>query len=165
MGLFTGTGATKAGAGGGTKLGVGDFLCEVEKTLEKQTENYGPAFIAEFVVVESNSAADPVGAKRSWFQPMTKRTIALSEVKKFALACFGYCPGRDDERIAKEIDPGIDAYLEEATTTNQLKMKGFRFRATVRIKPPKEGSKHTAGFPNARFSAVSNDPPPVPAAA
>ena len=88
---------------------------EVVRTVLKQTRASGIAFIVELRVVETNMPEDhPVGSKGTWFQKMSDASVALPSIKAWAAACGGYHAHEKDE-IEKEVEPELEAMLENAT--------------------------------------------------
>lgn len=89
-------------------------VCEVVKTLVKQTRAAGPAFIVELRIVESNLDRHPVGSKVSWFQKLTDKAVAFPSVAEWAAATAGLDP-TDREMVKQEIMPELRELMEHAT--------------------------------------------------
>lgn len=166
--LFDGIETTKVGNKGGTPLSEGEFLLKITDVQYLKTQLRGDAFIVEYEVVESTSAKDPVGSKRSWYQSMAKRPIALEKIKEFMLAMLGYEPKRDEARIVVEVDPNLKSWTNAACENKALNDQ--KVRATVRKKAPSvqaklqaqaAGKAEPTGFDNVRFSPLLPSAPPV----
>lgn len=181
--LFDGIDTIVPGNQGNGKLTEGEYLVRVEDVIHTTTENKGDAFIVEYTVLEtSDPAKHPIGVKRSWYQPMLHKKIAMEEIVKFMYAALGYDAKRDAERIAKEVTPNIKAWTNAAcrkpakdpSTGADIPGKVMNglvsMRVSVRKKPPSEkkklqaaaiGAPPPAPFDNPYFSPASPNPPPV----
>jgi hypothetical protein len=113
MGLFAGVDKAKMT----TKLPPltqGKYRLKIEKCqMIKVFKTGGNAFISEFEVVKSDTAAHPVGSKRSWYQKMEPSEIALGSLKQFAASFLGVDP-RDPTKVDAEISPTLEKDLEAA---------------------------------------------------
>lgn len=167
--LFQGIETVVPGNTGGTPLTEGDYLLRIEDVIFLNTQMKGDAFIVEYTIVESSSPKEPVGAKRSWYQSMTNRPVAMGEIVKFMYAALGYEQKRDEARIATEVTPNIKAWTNAACKEKILNGK-VNIRATVRRKAPSAkalaaaaaaGKSVPTGYENVRFSPASPNPPPV----
>jgi len=72
----------------GVPLPLGTHIVEIKKMFEKDTRKKGPAFIAEFVVHETDSTETKVGAEHSWYQGMAgdQGTVGIQEIFKLCFA-------------------------------------------------------------------------------
>ena len=88
--MFAGMAQAEA-KGAGQYFGVGRFLLRTKNIFAK--EGFKPAFIAEFEILESTCATDPVGSSRSFFVNMKPdNPYAFSDIKKFLAALSGDNP-------------------------------------------------------------------------
>jgi hypothetical protein len=71
----------------------GKFLCRIKDVLDKDTRKSGPSVIVELEVVQSsNPEKVPVGAKKSWVQPLRDKDIAFPNLLAFIGAVCGFDP-------------------------------------------------------------------------
>ncbi len=168
--LFDGIETVVPGNSGGTPLTEGEYLVQIEDVIFLQTQLRGDAFIVEYSVIDtSDPAKHPKGVKRSWYQSMQNKPVAMGEIVKFMYAALGYDQKRDEERIKTEVTPNIKAWTNAAC--KQKVMNGqVKIRVSVRKKPPNDKAKMKAaaagkpeptGYDNPRFSPESPNPPPV----
>lgn len=132
---------------------TGGFIgvCEVVKTLVKDTRAVGPAFIVELRVVESNLEKHPVGSKVSWFQKLTDKAVALPSVVEWAAATVGYDP-TNRELLKAEIMPELKAIMEYAQATpSDNDFIGLR----VKIETTQVLTKNGRDFTRHTFSPVA----------
>jgi len=116
--------------GGGQYIkGEGKFTLTTKK-LFVNNGHKGRFFIAEFEVVESTSASDPVGASRSWAVPLTGERAARSfgEIKNLVFALTGKDP-RDCG------DPSSDPKLHKEATELVMAACDPTFAAKNKIDP------------------------------
>lgn len=96
-------------------------IVEVVRTIGKNTQRSGPAFIVEMEIVEVFESGDEdhelspvkVGQKRTWFQKMSDKSVALPAVKAWAAACLGFSTTQKAE-IEEEVSPELEDTLEYA---------------------------------------------------
>lgn len=92
----------------------GKYLLSIVRILTKQTRQSGPAFIAEFEVLESDHDEVPVGAKRSWFQKLQDTDVAFPALLEFFGALYGYDPTNKEELA--ELKSKIKGIIKLATS-------------------------------------------------
>lgn len=114
MGLFSGIGNAPIFDRGTYFQPNGKYRLKVVKLLAKDTRNSGLAFIAEFEVLESNHAEDPIGAKRTWFQSLTKKDIGYPAVKEFMMYLLAV--ERHDKEAFQDFEQNLETILEDATS-------------------------------------------------
>ncbi len=171
--LFDGIESITPGNTGGTPLSEGTYLVKIEDVIYLQTQLRGDAFIVEYSVIESSNAKDhPIGCKRSWYQSMQNKPVAMGEIVKFMYAALGYDQKRDEDRIKTEVTPNIKQWTQAACKNKVMNGK-VNVRVDVRRKAPNEKAKAKAaaagkgeptGYDNPRFSSASPNPPPTRAA-
>ncbi len=167
--LFDGIESITPGNSGGTALTEGSYLVKIEDVIFLNTQMRGDAFIVEYTVLESSDVAkNPIGSKRSWYQAMTNKPVAMGEIVKFMYAALGYDQKRDEERIKTEVTPNIKRWTQAACKEKVMNGK-VNVRVDVRKKPPNDKAKLKAaaagkpeptGYDNPRFSSASPNPPP-----
>jgi hypothetical protein len=67
----------------------GVYYLKVNRTLTKDTQRSGPAFIAEFTVIHSEHDAVTDGQKKSWFQGLKDKNVAFPAILEFMAALLG----------------------------------------------------------------------------
>lgn len=103
----------------GNYFGVGIYDVRVIRCIVKQTYRSGLGFIAELEVLSSNNPAHAVGSKGTWFQSLTKnQATAFSAIKEFVAALYGFDIKADAQRIKLELEPHIEALMNEAVGPN-----------------------------------------------
>lgn len=103
----------------GNYFGVGIYDVRVVRCLVKQTYRSGLGFIAELEVLSSNNPAHAVGSKGSWFQGISKnQATAFGAIKEFVAALYGFDAKADAQRIKTELEPHIEALMNEAVGPN-----------------------------------------------
>ncbi len=166
--MFDGIETITPGNSGGTPLSEGTYLVKIEDVIYLQTQLKGDAFIVEYSVLESSDTAKhPLGCKRSWYQSMQNKPVAMGEIVKFMYAALGYDQKRDEARIATEVTPNIKQWTQAACKQKVMNGK-VNVRVDVRKKPPTAKAKLAAaaagkaeptGYDNPRFSSASPNPP------
>lgn len=87
------------------------YKVRILKTFSKETRQKGPAFIAEFEVLDSTTDEVEVGEKRTWFQGLTNKDIAFPAIKEFLLGVMRV-DMNDREQLA-EFDAASPEMMEE----------------------------------------------------
>jgi hypothetical protein len=124
----------------GVYLTDGVFEGKILRCLYKQGRK-GNFFIAEIELTSSNVPdKHPVGAKRTWVQPMRDLDIAFSALKPFTYVLLGFNPKdpTDLEQCKAKVDPQCEAILTAACLEN--KFAGTAIKVEVTTKPTKAGT-------------------------
>lgn len=120
----------------------GKFSLSIIRTLVKQTQKSGVAFIAEMVVVESNTSAHPVGANRTWFQSFKSPQIAMGAIKAFTAAALGVAT--NDADGLRGLESTIEGVMSEVEEGHSNPLEGLTVDVTCRlIQTEKTGSDFT----------------------
>lgn len=123
---FKGTSAAEVTERGTYLKPGGNYLLRVHKTIYKETRKSGPAFIVEFDVLESDNPEDPVDSRRTWFQGMKDKTVALPSIKDFFVKLCQVNEEDKDEFTEKFLS-SLDETIYEATQKKKL-FRGFQIR-------------------------------------
>lgn len=91
----------------------GTYYLKVNRTLTKDTQNSGPAFIAEFVVIHSEHEDVKPGQKKSWFQSLKNKNIAFPAILEFMAALLGI--DAKDKEAFSDFKLQIKSILKEAS--------------------------------------------------
>lgn len=83
----------------------------IKKTFTKETRRSGDAFIVEFDILASTCDEVEPGETRSWFQSLTKKDSAFSNIKAFLLGCFRV--NTADKQQKAEFDEQTPGIMEE----------------------------------------------------
>lgn len=98
----------------------GKFKLRLKKTLIKNTQRSGLAFIAEYEVLESTHPKHATGTNVTWFQKLADKNVAFGALKEWAYAHLGYDYPDDKAMLEKKIDPQLEDIISEAVTKNSL---------------------------------------------
>ena len=144
MGHFDGIEKTKI-------FGTGVYLqpdhlykLKITKTQVIKTREKGDAFVADYEVLESDSAQDPVGSTRNLYVSLLKnKDTAFSNICQLLIAALGVdYSSPEGKRLADaEIIPSAESLLNEATEKNTLAGKVIRCQTTSKLS--KEGKTYT----------------------
>jgi hypothetical protein len=95
---------------------------KIKRTLMKQTQRSGLAFIAELEVVTSNHPKHPCGSVLSYFQSTSDRVIAFNNLLAFLVAAAG--EDRNDpaavERVKQYAEQTFNEAVESPTKNNLI---------------------------------------------
>jgi len=141
MGVFGNKiGKAKVTGGGEYFDKVGNFVVEIEVVKAIETQEKGPMFCAETIVVQSDNDEIPVGARRSYCS-LANAKWGPANIKEFVVAANGL--NAHEPKDEKAIDAkDWDAITEEAISeTNPL--KGDKLLIVVYSKKTKAGTMGT----------------------
>jgi len=140
LGRYDGAGAAKIGEKG-VKLSKGTHLLELQRIAVSEDGTHGAYYVAEFIVVESDSPTDTAtgrqidypGAPRTWTQALASKNLYLAPLKAFMQAVFGLDRRNPaDANDLKEFDKAIDNILQKSEDpSDPLGLRGRRVRAVV----------------------------------
>jgi hypothetical protein len=137
---YEGAGAAKIGERG-EKLSKGTHLLELQRITTSEDGANGAYYVAEYIVVESDSPIDPVtgrqidppGARRSWTQSLKSKNLYLAPLKAHLQAVYGIDRRNPaDAADIKAFDKNVDMLLQKSEDpTDPLGLKGRRVRVVV----------------------------------
>ena len=114
---------------------------KIKKLFIKHTLEKGDAFIAELEVVTTNMPeALPVGTQRSWYQSLTKKTVAFGAIKEFMAYVHKYDLTNETRKEAfkRELEPNMEGYLTSAVDEARNPYAGQLVGLETFIKQTKE---------------------------
>lgn len=117
--LFAGVGSAAVQEERGRYIQPGSYHFRVQRCVFKNTQNSGPAFIAELEPLASDHPDFQPGSKHvSFFVKMSRQAVALSNLKGFVLAILGVT-SRDLEGLSAW-EPHVEAILDQAIGEGQI---------------------------------------------
>lgn len=148
MGMFTGASKAKVTAKG-EKCSDGKHLLKIKRLTTSTEGKNGEYYVAEFDVVQSDSAKDatgrqidPPGAERCWTLSMAKKVQAFPKLNAFIFAALGYNHknAKDAADLEANIIPEIDTILASSVDeSDPLELIGRQVWAvTKKIKTQKQ---------------------------
>lgn len=90
----------------------GTFYIKVNRTLAKNTQRSGAAFIAEFEVIHSTLDSVKAGTKKSWYQSLKDKNVAFPAILEFMAALLGI--DTKDKEVFADFKTKIKEILNEA---------------------------------------------------
>ena len=97
----------------GSYLEPGRYTLKVLKAFTVETRDKGPALIVDFEVLESSNEDIQVGSVKNWYQSLSDKDIAFSEIKKF-MKHLMHVSEADEDRWA-EFEEQLPAIMEDVS--------------------------------------------------
>lgn len=139
--LFAGVGNAAVQEERGRYIQPGSYHFRVLRCVFKNTQNSGPAFIAEMDPLASDHPDFQPGSKHvSFFVKMSRQAVALSNIKNFVLAILGVTP-RDVEALAAW-EHALESILDQAIGEGQI-LSGCEVLCYAEHATTKEGHPYT----------------------
>lgn len=126
---FKGLGQAKTFERGSPFRQEGSYLLKIKKCILKQTRDKGPAFIAEFEVLETSTPnEDPKGVTRSWFQKLQDKDVGFGAVKEFMYGVIGV--NTQDAAAVAKADLTIEDDIADACDNNEMEGQLVKLETT-----------------------------------